>query len=321
MSGHLQKNRLTLLQRQVLDLLTVKGCWPAEVSRRLKISKPAVSKHITALRKMGFLGSSIGKGVNYRCTPQGVGHNVNLLRLHAEQLLIKLIISSNKYDTARLRASSVSIDGNRVVFYRDSIVVFSYQSFYGVDALACDAEASAYWVRFLHRLENLYGVLLLKERKENFKRVKAHYAEMNNELARGFRKKNQSVRFFGSKDGKEWLVFDDSKGLDEMEATHTATVKEPREAREDIELMQAFFNDLRDHPGGLPSDQARLIQAQGIALGRITSLLEQQATLGVQTAASVQAVAMVLESLLKAQNPGSGEPAAKEDAKKPDYFG
>lgn len=320
MSGQELRKKPTPQQARILDLITKKGCWPAEVSRRLKISRAAVSKHLTNLKKMGLIGGVNTGGVNNRRGPGGVPENVNPLRLHAEQFRLEIISSSMKYHETRARTSSVLLDGNRIVLHRDVLVVYSYQSFYGETVDECDAEAGEYWLRFFHRLESLYGLLLLKERKENMKRVKAHYAEMNNELARDLRKKGQRVRVFGSADRKEWLVFDDSHALDEMETTHTATVAQPQDAREDMELIREHMNDIRDHRPPLPSQQQAALAAQTEMLTRVIQAMQVQTQLGGDMAQSLNAIAKVMEAQLRAQNP---EPSPPEPfpAKKPDYFG
>lgn len=317
--GQQLRKKPTPTQERVLELYTKRGCWPAEISRRLQISRAAVSKHMTALRNMGLIGGVNTVEVNDRCTPQGVPESVNPLRLHGEEFRVEIISSSEKYHRTRMRASSVLIDGNRVVLYRDVIMIFSYQSFYGADVDACDREASYYWLRFFRRLESLYGLLLLKDRRENIKRVKAHYGETGNELADELRRKKQKLRVFGTLDGKEWLLFDDSSpdglGLNEAETTHSSTPKDGREAREDMqEVVQPFFNDLRDRRPPLPSEQAK-------SLGELRDLLALQAQLDYETKQDVAAIAKGLRVIVNSMQPPQPELPPMTPSTKPDYFG
>lgn len=273
---------------------------------------------------MGYLGGVNTGGVNDRCTTEGVPESVNPLRLHGEEYKLEIVGSSETYHRTRLKASSVMIDGNRVVLYRDVMVVFSYQSFYGSTTDECEREASNYWLRFFRRLESLYGLLLLKERKENIKRVKAHYGETGNELADELRKKKQKLRVFGTRDGREWLLFDDSSpdgtGLNEAETTHSSTPKDGRDAREDMQnVVRPFFNDLRDKRPPLPSEQAKQSE-------ELRELLKLQLQSSVVTAQQVQIVTTslagvlrIMEAEAKARMPP--EQQLEKPMKRPDYFG
>lgn len=274
---------------------------------------------MTALRKMGLLGGVNAGGVNDRCTPQGVPESVNPLRLHGEEYKVEIISSSETYHRTRMKSTSVLIDGNRVVLYRDVLVVFSYQSFYGNTADECEREASYYWLRFFRRLESLYGLLLLKDRKENIKRVKAHYGETGNELADELRRKKQKLRVFGTLDGKEWMLFDDSSpdgtGLNEAETTHSSTPKDSRDAREDMQnVVRPFFNDLRDRRPPLPSEQAK-------SLGELRELLALQAQLDYETKQDVAAIAKGLRVIVNSMQPPQSELPTMTPSTKPDYFG
>jgi DNA-binding Lrp family transcriptional regulator len=316
--GQQQRKRLTKRQQAVLDLLTKELMWPSEISRRLHITKQAVSKHIERLRKKGLVGGVDAGMVDTRCTLQGVMANVNLLRLHGEEYRVGIIMRSKHYDLTRTRANSVFVEGNRVVLYRDVLMVFSSQSFYGPTVEDCERQAVEYWVRFFHRLESLYNVLVLKDRKENVKRVKAHYGETNNELADDFRRRKERCRVFGSRDGKEWLLFDDSApdgvGLAEAETTHSSNKRDDRDALEDMrEVVQPLFNDLRDKRPALPS----VIQEAVERSLKHADVTQQQLA---ELAEGLNGLVKLLTISARAGLP----PEEKKDDKKekrPDYFG
>lgn len=288
---------ITKRQKEVLDLINKEMLTQKQISRRLNISEARVSQHIKKLKTAGLTqglkGLRNGTRVPPQVPPLKLTPNEHPLRLHGEQYRVVLLRSGSKYHQVRGRCSSLWVDGNRVVFYRDVLVLFVARSFYGVDPDSCELEAGEYLFRVLTMLESRYDLTLLKARSENIKRVKAHFAECNNELSDEMRRLGEKCRIFGSLDGKEWLLFDDSSpdglGLSEAETTHSPTKKDFRSSRDDmVEVVQPFFNDLRDNRPSLPSllersnkvvlesseITARQLLAVASSLNTMSSLLE-----------------------------------------------
>lgn len=333
MMGHLQRGNLTDAELGIVKMLKDGPLTVKQLSRRRKTTRQAVEKLLKSMEKKGEITRQGCLVVAYRCTPQGVGINMqpplnadHPIRLHGEEWSIGIIYGSQKWERKRAGASSFWLEGNRIVPYRDSLTIFSYQSFEGIDCDEAERQASPYWVRFFRRIEQLYGIIVLKERSENIRRVKAHYADTGNELADELRKKKEKLRVFSTKDGKEWLLADDSHSLSEFETTHSATRKDDRTAKEDMEQVVApVFNDLRDlaREGRLvlPSQQLAVQAQQNATLDRILSLLAEQATAGRDTAVSVQSLARLMELQLQAQNMGPPQLDPLPPGKKPDYFG
>lgn len=298
---------LTAAEKDVLHLLTVEFCTPAEVSRRRRTSLRATRKHIASLRKKGVLSKFTYTPVTPTYTPQGMGELSELIhpiRLHGERYRIRLLESGREYAQARQRTNSILLDGNRVVLYRDTIMVFSFQSFSGATCDDCEHEAADYWFRFFNKLEGYLKIKILKARAENIKQVFFHFAEVGNELAGKLRRDKQKLRVFGTRDGKEWLLFDDSNKLEEAETTRPPTAI--KTAKDDMgQVVQPFFNDLRDHSGDvmLPSQLAHSIK---------------------QTVAIVHENASTLQSILKlmqAQMPDENAQEQKPAGWRPPYVG
>jgi len=264
-SGGLLQKEPTAAEKNVLHLLTDKFLTPKQISRERKTSHSTTKKHITNLKKKGLLGVVAHTSVANTYTPSTTGHQI---RLHAERYRIKLIESSKEFHRARERANSIFLDGNRVVLYRDSLMVYSDQSFFGTDPESCEAKALSYWPRFFVKLQTQLKILILKERSQNIKQTFYHFAELGNELADDLRRKKNKVRVFGSEDGKEWLLFDDSHKLSEAETTRPPTAK--KTAKDDMsKVVQPFFNDIRDNEDkvSLPSETAVMLnQAAHITL-------------------------------------------------------
>ncbi len=278
---------LTKTEREVLHLLTREFLTPAAIARRRKVSQAAVSKVVTNLRKKGVLSKANTTPINNNQTSRA-----NRIRLHGERYRVVLLSSSREYEVLRRRSNSVMFKGNRVVLYRDSLMVYSFQSFFGVDPSACEAVAGSYWWRFFTRLESFLKVRLLKEGSANVKQVFFHFAEVGNELAADIRRRVKgTVRVFGSRDGKEWLLFDDSERLDECETTRPPTVVPS--ARDDMaDVIQPFFNDLRDNKGAvlLPSEIAG-------TLHKLTLLVHEQARVNTEYMLNIRTHVSAIQSL------------------------
>lgn len=334
--GEWEREILTEVERVVLRLLKDGPLTVKQISRRRKTSKQATNRLLRSMEKKGVLARLGTLIVSYGSThisvvkkrqhiykenapkccytdapnsPSEVEHSI---RLHAEEWQVRLLRDSARWHEARAKATSIIEDGNRVVLNRDNLTIYSMQSFEGVDDADCDGEANVYWLRFFHRLEKRFAVLLLKDRSWNVRRVKAHYAEVGNELSKELREHKQTqVRVYGSRDGKEWLLFDNSFNLDEAETTHAPTPPDQRDAKEDMaKVVQPFFNDLRDHPSNpLPSQQAATQAHHERLMEQIVKALEQQVLLNAQ-------------SQLK-PGPVEEESRGPKDAplKRPDYLG
>lgn len=271
---------------------------PSQIAARRDCSPRTVEWHLYNIRKKGYLSLKVtgtrGNSNVLPCMPQSV--TTKNIRLHGEEFNIKIIKGSVNYERSRKRCNVVSIGGNTVRLYEGSLEVYSGHSFWGSDAQEADSQSVEYWSRFFTRLEQEFNVSLLKERKQNIRRVKAHYADVNNALAEKAQAEGESVRVYGS-DGKEWLLCDGSWGFKELETTH------PERSKQDMgQVVAPFFNDMRDHKHRLPSQVASELD---IIRGLIYEL-----------AASQKNMSTVLEALL----PKPYEPVKKDESLM-NYFG
>lgn len=284
---HLQK-KLTPAEAEVLHLISVEFLTPSQISRRRRCSRSAVSNILASLRKKGVLSKVNTTPVNNTYTPQGTVHHP--VRLHGERYRIKLISSGHEYVRARQRANSIILDGNRVVLYRDSLMIFSFQSFFGESCDECEHKAVDYWLRFFVKLEGHLKIKILKPRSQNIKQVFFHFAESGNELAQELRKKKQKLRVFGTEDGKEWLLFDDSNKLEEAETTRPPTAV--RTAKDDMsEVVQPFFNDLRDN------------QKTVLLPSQVAQTISQTALFVRENAATLQSILKLIEAVMPQESP------------------
>ena len=238
--------RLTKREREVFHLLADLKLTPKNASMRLNISRQALYKHRKSLVLKGFLTLTNRKleGVYKIDPPMSTPTNfVNQIRLHAEHFTIKILWGFHRKQYIKKIGQIIKLEDNTIKLHKNMIEIYSNTSFLGDTPSIAESKALKYWGTFINKLQNELGCILMKDRSQNIKRVRAEYAETNNELAKNFRKENQKIRITGE-DGKIWLVFDNSFGLNEMETVH------PQESQYDMEnILQPFVNDIRDIAG------------------------------------------------------------------------
>ena len=122
------------------------------------------------------------------------------------------------------------LDSNSIRLYKNSIEVYSGQSFYGKSANISENKSLEYWQSFLTRLEHELKVVILKPRSRNIKIVNQHYARGNSEIAEDSIKNKERVWVYAKEDGKLCFITDDSFGFKEDETVHPLTAKIDRKA-------------------------------------------------------------------------------------------
>lgn len=294
------KNTLTKTEKEVMALITKEFLTPSQIATKRGCSKRTVQWHLSNIRKKGFI-TKAGEGYGENpyvppCMPPPV--TTKNIRLHGEEFNIKLVRSSAIFERLSKKGVTLSIGGNTVRLFSSSLEVYSGRSFWGVDAQECDSVAVRYWSLFFARLEHEFNVLILKERKPNIRRVKAHYADVDNVLALDLDRKGERLRVKDSS-GREWLLVDGSWGFRELETVHSSSSKVDMQ-----EVVSPFFNDLRDNRGSvrLPS--------------QVSSELDQLRSIISELAVSQKNMSVVLESLLPSPVVSSGF-----DSSLADYFG
>jgi len=173
------------------------------------------------------------------------------IRLHGQEFNIKIIYKSLNYND--LIGKIIKIDSNTVRLYKNSIEVYSDKSFYGENTHKATAKSFEYWNKFFIRLENQLKCVLIKNRNQNISIVNQHYAEINNELAKECEIKGDNIKVYTTETGKLWFLIDNSFNLHEAETVG-------KSAKEDMEeIINPFFNDLRNNKVMLPSEMQKLL--------------------------------------------------------------
>jgi len=258
-----KQQNLTEVEKEILILLTIDFLTPKEIALRRNTSVKAVYKVQTKLKKYGVLSrqnvSNFPKEIEVEkkggVSPAKV-KSEHPIRLHAEQYHITIIKSTTIYNNLTKKGTyRLSIEGNTVMCYKNTIEIYSNSSFFGVTPNVSDSKAMNYWSRFLMKLENRLNILILKDGYCNISRVRAEYAETGNEFAKQTLKENQKINIV-DENGKSWLIVDDSFKFKECETVH------PKNSKEDMQLVvQPFFNDLREKVSLLPSQLTASIES------------------------------------------------------------
>ena len=297
---------LTNSEKEVLHYITKDYLTIKQISIKRGTTTRAVYNLRKKLIEKGVLGI-----VNQAISPQemkvhktgGVfSECVNPIRLHAEQFHIKIIDCDERYIKQISKGNpKINIDGNEIMCYRNSLEVYSNTSFFGNTAQEANAKAMQYWTRFIIRLEQSVKCILMKREKMNILRVRAEYAETNNELATNAIKSNDKIRVVGS-DGKVWLMVDNSFGFHECETVH------PKESSQDMQnTVQPFFNDLREN--------------KYIPLSEMSKYIAQISEQMVEVTQAVNANAALMNNILQVLRPQQNLDKDPSHLKPPQYFG
>lgn len=235
---------LTKVQREIQRLIIEKGLSISEVAQRRGISRSAVQKtRRQIIKKIGGL-----HGVGFSPFLKGNNHKI---RLHGEQYVIRILYKFPRYDGIKRKGPVLMMGGSRVLLHSKKIEIYMKSEFWGEDAQEATQKSLDHLERLIRRIEHDVGVLLIKDRYHNIRRVNAHYAETNNEIAKDAG--HDKIKIFASDDGKLWFQVDNSFKLHEGEALHPVTGKE------NIETVQHFLNDLRDNNPPLISELASVV--------------------------------------------------------------
>lgn len=262
-------SRLTRKQHELKLLYFEEFLTPKQIALRLSISERAVYKRLNVLAKKGEF-STVSKKVHKivptlaqkqptfpleniqslqetKVTSCGTSKlpvelSLNKIRLHGQEFRINILFKNSKYESIRKESNYVTIDDNTIRLSKDSIEVYSKQSFFSDTVDKATYKSVLYFDKLFRRLENEFKIIILKHRKQNIKLVNCHYAEINNEIAKDCNVKKEKMRFYCRDDGKLWFLIDNSFNLHESETVH------PETSKDDMNALKNFFDDIREHP-------------------------------------------------------------------------
>lgn len=216
---------LTPTQIDIKNLLTSEFLTIKQIAHRRKTSIQAVYKVRKQLIKLGEI--SIGN--------EGLKNSTHLhkkrdIRLHGQEINIKIIYQNPTYQRLLNKSNTVFIDGNTIRLYKNAIEIYCGKSFYGKTTEEVDNKSLNYIQRLLLRLENDFKVVLVKNRARNIRIVNQHYARGDSELSEKAHDERNRVWVYAEEDGRLAFITDDSFGFKEDETVHPTTGKKDREA-------------------------------------------------------------------------------------------
>ncbi len=226
------KKYLTKTEKIILHLITEEFLTPKQITLRRNTSIQAFYKIRRKLINKGALTIA-----NSQTTPQPLNLNY-LIRLHGEEINIKIVYQDHRYQNKLKKCNTLFIDSNTIRLYQNSIEIYSGQSFFGNTKTEANSKSMDYWRTFITKLEYNLKVILVKERKNNIRFVNAHYARTNSKLCENAIDEGK-VRVFAEEDGKLAFLTDDSHQMKEDECVHPLT------ANEDRDRIDKHINDIR----------------------------------------------------------------------------
>lgn len=215
---------LTKTEKEVLHLICDEFLTIKQIQIRRGCSFQAVYKIIKKLKEKGAIDHSLNKVEEIRCP------NPNDVRLHGQEFNIKILFQEKRYQKELKKSNVFFLGGNTIKLFRNSIEIYSGNSFIGKTAKEADSKALDFWEHFFNRLEHELGISIWKERSRNIREVNHHYARGDSEIAENSIKNKKRIRVFSKEDGKLAFITDNSFGFKEDETVHPITAKQDREA-------------------------------------------------------------------------------------------
>jgi len=230
----------------------------SEIAKLRKTSRTAVYKIINKLIELNQL-RKIGTG--YEITENGL-HYLNkyssgLIRLH--NLAFKVLILNrpinwelkrSKVVESRVLSKQVDLNNNSYEIHNfsnlkiktsNNSVIFYMPHIYGKTTDECFQTALDYLFKSIPKIENLFKIVLIKDRKANIEIISSHYAKLQDSLAKIYKTENNKL-YVKDELGTVWLIADYSFKVNELETINANT------AKEDMDSVQSFLNDLRRNP-------------------------------------------------------------------------
>jgi len=156
--------KLTKTEKEVLHLLAEEFLTPKQIMLRRQTTPQAFYKIRRKLINKGALTLTN----NYNPTTQPIkpfNKNNYLIRLHGEEINIKIIYQDHRYLKILKKSNSLFLDSNTIRLYKNSIEIYSGQSFFGQTKSEANAKSMDYWRSFFNKLEYQLKVILVKNNK------------------------------------------------------------------------------------------------------------------------------------------------------------
>jgi len=293
-----KRKKLTQKQAEVLRLLNL-GCSVREVAKRQKVTTQAVYKMLYRLEDLGVLNyATLKRGLVYPKQPN--------LRLHGLQYQIKILYQSPVYRKTKEKSNIITFGDFKLALFKNSLTLWILKDFIGEKAADCKGAASEYLYKTLAFIERKYNIVLVKRGYQNIKEVRAHYAAMNNSLAKKAIKENQPTQIRDPKDGKVWLSIDNSIYPPELETQHKDSSYIDMK-----EIIEPFFTILKTDP--------YFFNKQTFKVEKLIKITESNSAQVSELTKALKTLISAMASFMPKPNEEKQSPPREEEP--PDYIG
>ena len=235
--------QITNKQEQVFNMLINEGLTQAQISRRLKKSRPMIFKYVKVLIKKGYLKrpEKRGKFKGGVVTPKRVAKQVNKWTYHALEFEINPYYFTDRYYTTLKErgGKSVFLGAWRYSMYYKKIILWlsSGNDYKHKDRISAIMWANKELVKVLEFIGKAEGFHLFKPGYHGVKLLKHHLAFRNAPEHDIVTEKNMFVQFRGN-DGKVFLQYDRSNGFKDREYVHR------EKAIHHSDILEHYLTDL-----------------------------------------------------------------------------
>lgn len=288
---------LTEKEAEVLYLLKVEFLTNKQVSIRRGITERRARQISQNLRRKGALDL---KRNTYTEKQAPISDSGSFWRLHKLHFKVKPYYFYPRYSKVRLDLGGYGFN------YRDWIITLhadcleirekSLHDFRSEDKFACLRKANDSFNRVIRELGSKYGFEVFKDKKCNIVLLDHHLAFTNSGFSNSVKEDYLSLHGF---DSKVWFSVDKSKGVKEHEYIHS------KRALSDSEIVEPFFNGLRDH---------YLKTGEVLTFESILMVINELAFQSKETATG-------LNSVVKLLQPKSFDEDLEGEKVNPDYMG
>jgi len=279
-----QKEYLSLFSGEKYDYPLT----PEQIAKQRKVSLEAVWKMRRKLINLGVFSKGFQKVHKSKVTQQPIFKGNSYIRRHAEHWNIRIIWSGNFYQKLLKKANRITRENNTITLHKRTINIYSKNDFKADDIDKADYNAQEYWLRFFMFLQDELGIIILKERRDNIKLCRIHYADVHNGVAKKFRQDKNKLRIYDMEDGKLRLITDYSNLTDELETQHPSKASEDMKRIKNQKVTKKQLIDFMDNDPPTNTELA--------------NILKSSLNLQVQTQEQLKVIALAFESNAKQIN-------------------
>lgn len=225
LKSHNIEASLSPVQKEIVHLLTDEFLTVKQISQRRGVSLQATYKVIKKIKKKGAYDGGLNRVEKVETT-----FNKSDIRLHGQEFNIKIIWQDDNYQRLLEKSNTLFQDSNTIRLYKNSVEIYSGQSFFGKTTNIADKKSFDYWERFFSRIEHELKIIIKKQKSRNIKEVNHHYARGDSEVCENAEENRERIWVYAEEDGKLAFITDDSFGFKEDECVHPITAKKDRDA-------------------------------------------------------------------------------------------